>query len=116
VSEGIWIVLGIGALALVALRALKGGKVPRNVVQEKLAAGAVVVDVRSPDEYGRGAYPGALNIPVQVLGQRMSEIPRGKPVVVYCASGARSAMAAMMLSRAGYADVVNAGGLGDMPR
>ena len=37
-------------------------------------------------------------------------------MVLYCASGARSGMAARVLKQAGYADVVNAGGLGDMPR
>ena len=46
----------------------------------------------------------------------MGEISKDKPVVVYCASGGRSATAARMLLQAGYTDVVNAGGLGDMPR
>ncbi len=85
-------------------------------VLEKIKAGAVVVDVRTPEEFADGAYPGALNIPVQELGARAGEIPKGKPVVVYCASGARSAFAARMLKANGWADVVNAGGLDDMPR
>lgn len=96
-------------------RLIGGGKVSQSVVKEKLQAGAVVVDVRTPQEFAGGAYRGARNIPVQELAQRMAEIPKGKPVVVYCASGGRSAMAAQMLKRAGYDDVVNAGGLGDMP-
>jgi len=85
-------------------------------VLDKIKAGAVVVDVRTPEEFADGAYPGALNIPVQELGARAGEIPKGKPVVVYCASGARSAFAARMLKANGWADVVNAGGLDDMPR
>jgi len=75
-----------------------------------------VVDVRSPEEFRDGAYAGAVNIPLQELGRRVAEIPKDKPVVLYCASGGRSGMAARVLKQAGYAEVFNAGGLGDMPR
>ena len=87
-----------------------------EAIRERIAAGATVVDVRSPGEFSGGAYPGAINIPLPELAGRMGEIPKPQPVVLYCASGTRSGVAAMMLKRAGYADVVNAGGLGDMPR
>jgi phage shock protein E len=86
-----------------------------NVVMEKLKAGASVVDVRSPDEFRDGAYQGAVNIPLHELPRRLAEIPRDRPVVLYCASGARSSAAARMLKQAGLTDVVNAGGLDDMP-
>jgi phage shock protein E len=89
---------------------------PVELVREKLAAGATVVDVRTPDEFRGGAYPGAVNIPVQVLAGRISEIPRDRAVVLYCGSGVRSEAAARFLRQAGFDDVVNAGGLGDMPR
>lgn len=85
-----------------------------DVVKQKLEAGATVLDVRSTSEFSGGAYPGAKNIPVNELGVRLKEVPRGKPVVVYCASGMRSAMAVRVLSQAGF-DAVNAGGLGHMP-
>jgi phage shock protein E len=111
-----WIVAALVVAFLVVKRVLGGGKVPSNVVMERIKAGARIVDVRSPDEFRDGAYPGAVNIPVGSLGARLQEIPRDRPVVLYCASGARSAMAARMLKQAGYADVVNAGGLADMPR
>jgi rhodanese-related sulfurtransferase len=104
------------AVVLVLLNRLKGGRVSSSVVKEKIAQGASVVDVRTPDEFRQGAYPGAVNIPLQVFAQRMGEIDRGRPVVVYCAAGGRSAKAAAMLTAAGYADVSNGGGLGDMPR
>lgn len=87
-----------------------------DIVKERIQAGAKIVDVRTPDEFRDGAYPGAVNIPVQSLGARLAEIPKDKPIVVYCASGGRSATAARLLKQAGYADVINAGGLGDMPR
>lgn len=104
------------AVVAVALRLFKGGRVSPNVVKEKIAAGASIVDVRTPEEFRQGAFPGAVNIPLQVLRQRLGEIDRSRPVVVYCASGGRSAVAAQLLGAAGYADVSNAGGLGDMPR
>jgi phage shock protein E len=83
---------------------------------DKVKAGAKIIDVRSPDEFRDGAYPGAVNIPVSELNSRLAEVPKGVPIVLYCASGARSATAAQLLKRSGYSDVMNAGGLDDMPR
>jgi phage shock protein E len=110
----------IAAIAVVVvvgffIRYLRGERVGTNIVQEKLSSGATIVDVRTTDEFRDGAYPGAINIPLGDLGRRLSEIKRDKPVVLYCASGARSAAAARALKQAGFVDVVNAGGLGDMP-
>jgi phage shock protein E len=88
-----------------------------NQISEKIKAGARIVDVRTPDEFADGAYPGAKNIPLAVLQARMNELePKEKPLVLYCASGARSAQAARILKQAGFSDVINAGGLDDMPR
>jgi phage shock protein E len=101
---------------LIVRRFLKGGQVSKDAVMEKIKAGAKIVDVRSPEEFRAGFYPGAVNIPVSDLARRMGEIEKDRAVVVYCASGGRSGVAAQLLKRAGYADVVNAGGLGDMPR
>ncbi|HOX48195.1 MAG TPA: rhodanese-like domain-containing protein [Spirochaetia bacterium] len=85
-------------------------------IKDKIKAGAAIIDVRTPDEFADGHYEGARNIPVNVLGNRLDEVgPKDKPVVLYCASGARSAMAAKMLKASGFADVTNAGGLDDMP-
>jgi rhodanese-related sulfurtransferase len=103
-------------LFLVAQRVKGGRKVSDQVVRQKIAAGAVIVDVRTPEEFATGAYPHAVNIPVQALARRMGELPRDTPIVVYCASGMRSASAAAALARAGFADVVNGGGLRSMPR
>lgn len=87
-----------------------------NTVKDKIAAGARVVDVRTPAEFKDGSYPGAINIPVSLIPVRMSELePKDKPVVLFCASGARSGQAARMLKQAGFVDVTNAGGLDNMP-
>lgn len=85
-------------------------------LQEKIKSGALIVDVRSPEEFEEEHYPNALNIPVEETQRRMNEYgDKTKPIIVYCASGARSAYAARFLKANGYTDVINAGGLYDMP-
>jgi phage shock protein E len=106
-------IAAIGALFLAKLVFTR--RAPAKVIQEKLQAGATIVDVRTQAEFSARAYPGAINVPLDQLKARLARIPKGKPVVVYCASGARSAMAARILKSAGYEDVSNAGGLGQMP-
>ena len=85
--------------------------VPQMSVDELAAAqarGAVtVIDVRGRAEWEAGHLPGVANIPVGHLVQRMSEIPRGRPVVVHCQAGTRSAIAASVLQAHGVAEVVN---------
>jgi phage shock protein E len=107
-------VVAVGAWLI--LKRFIGGKAAMSTVKQKIEAGAKVVDVRSPEEFRDGGYPGAVNIPLQALAGRLGELPKDKPVVLYCASGARSGMAARQLRQAGFADVTNAGGLSDMPR
>lgn len=86
-------------------------------ISSMIKAGARIVDVRTADEFADGAYPGAINVPLATLQARLGELePKGKPVVLYCASGARSAQAARLLKLAGFTDVINAGGIDDMPR
>jgi phage shock protein E len=85
-------------------------------LEDKIKAGALVVDVRTEEEYADEHFGNALNIPVDQVQARVAEFgDKSKPVIVYCASGARSAYAARLLKSLGYSDVTNAGGLGDMP-
>lgn len=74
------------------------------------AAGAVVLDVRNPDEYVAGHISGAVLIPLGELGARREEIPDADPLYVVCAVGGRSLNAARALVRAGYPAVSVAGG------
>lgn len=75
----------------------------------RLRPGAVVLDVREPDEYEQGAIPGALHIPRGTLETSIEgRVPnRDTPLVVYCAGGTRSAFAAKTLNELGYSDVVS---------
>lgn len=78
--------------------------------REMVGQGATLLDVRTPEEFAQGHLPGARNIPVQVLGQRLQEVGGTEtPVVVYCAAGGRSASAAELLRRAGFREVFNLG-------
>lgn len=66
---------------------------------------AVLLDVRSPREHARGHLPGALNIAHTELRARLDEVPRGRPVLVHCASGFRSYLALRVLRQNGFDDV-----------
>ena len=80
--------------------------------------GAVLVDVRRPDEFAAGHLPGAVNLEVTApdFGQRVAALDKTKPTYVYCRSGARSAKAAGQLTTAGFAQVSNLmGGVLDWP-
>jgi phage shock protein E len=86
-------------------------------VKDMIKSGARVIDVRSPGEFADEAYPGAVNIPLNVLPAKLDELgPKDGAIVLYCASGARSAQAARLMKQSGFSNVVNAGGLDDMPR
>jgi adenylyltransferase/sulfurtransferase len=68
-----------------------------------LPPGAVAVDVREPFEWQAGHIDGALHIPLGELANRLDELPRDADIVLYCASGSRSARALDMLRDAGFA-------------
>ncbi|CAA9215019.1 MAG: Rhodanese-related sulfurtransferase / Molybdopterin-synthase adenylyltransferase [uncultured Acidimicrobiales bacterium] len=71
--------------------------------------GAVVLDVREPDEYEQGALPGAVHIPRGHLESQIENkvADHDTPLLVYCAGGTRSAFAADTLSQLGYTNVVS---------
>lgn len=71
---------------------------------------AHVVDVRSHTEWQAGHIPGAQHIPLGELSEQANTIPNGRPVVVHCQRGARSAIAASLLQARGVAEVLNLAG------
>ena len=66
-----------------------------------------LVDVRTPDEYSLGTIPGALNIPLDNLRERLPEIPQERPVWLFCGVGLRGYLASNILKGYGYKDVRN---------
>jgi len=87
-----------------------------SALLENIKKGAKIVDVRTPEEFQDEHFPNAVNISVEQVHERLAEFgDKNAPVIVYCATGSRSAYAARILKTAGYSDVINAGGLYDMP-
>ena len=82
-------------------------------VKEMRARGesAIYLDVREPNEWNLGHLPGAMHIPRGTLETKVEmAIPRDRKVVIYCAGGNRSALAADTMQQMGYQDVVSMSG------
>jgi rhodanese-related sulfurtransferase len=73
-------------------------------------AGAVVLDVREPEEYAHGHVPEAINLPQADLATRLGQVPRDRPVLVICQAGVRSLRAAQFLHQQGYTRVASVRG------
>lgn len=73
---------------------------------------AVIVDVREPGEFKAGHIPNSRNIPLAQIGERTKELEKhkSKPLLLVCASGARSAAASGALQKAGFTQIYNLGG------
>ncbi|WP_430400189.1 rhodanese-like domain-containing protein [Flavobacterium sp.] len=81
-----------------------------NDIQEYVEKGAVILDVRTTEEYNDGHIEGSKNIALQVLHSKISEIKKwNKPVIACCRSGVRSAQATSILKENGI-DCINGGG------
>ena len=72
-----------------------------------VGADGQLIDVREPDEVAAGTLPGAVNIPLGELPDRLGELDKARRVVVLCRSGGRSTQAAEFLTGQGFTDVVN---------
>ncbi len=82
------------------------GIVPHDEMVEIVRTGSAhVVDVREEHEFRSGAIEGAINVPLSRFNP--NAVPKDKPVVVYCLSGARSGTAKQILEGSGHTDVRN---------
>jgi rhodanese-related sulfurtransferase len=78
-----------------------------------IADGAILVDVRSAGEFSGGHIEGAINIPIQDLAGRAEDLAdKSAQIVLYCQSGARSAMAKRLLQSKGFSQVHDMGSMG----
>lgn len=91
---------------------LKGPDINQGVKEFQDTSGGVLLDVRTPQEYQSGHIPGSVNAPLQTLGgEDMLPADRDTRLFVYCHSGARSSQAVRLLTRMGYANTKNIGGI-----
>jgi len=98
---------------LLMLPVLAEATIARNVSPEE-AYGMVakhdslyLLDVRTPGEFQQARLEGASLIPIDQLLKRLAEVPKDRPILVYCAVGSRSAQVVNYLARQGYPEVYN---------
>ena len=115
------------ALVLLPLGIVSGcggsieGSDPQAAYFQVKEQGALLLDVRTPEEFRQNRIKGAKNVPVTELARRLQEIEtlvegdRDHPIVVYCARGYRAGQAQDILLDAGFKKVTNLGGIYDWP-
>ncbi len=105
-----YLVMGAVVVAVVIFKRL--GQVSSADARRMVQAGAKLIDVRSAGEFGSGHIPGAVNVPVGEIGAKVKSLgAKDQPVIVYCASGSRSAMARSVLKAQGFEKVFNLGSM-----
>ncbi|MBK8340109.1 MAG: rhodanese-like domain-containing protein [Flavobacteriales bacterium] len=75
---------------------------PKVDVKQLLAQGAVILDVRTPEEFAQGHVQGSINIPLDALTQHLHQLDKDKPVITCCRSGMRSGQAVHVLQDHGF--------------
>ena len=99
---------GIFAKLMLSGKADKGADIPGL-----LKKGALLIDTRTSGEFSHGHIEGALNIPYDIIAEKIEKhtADKSKPIIVYCRSGSRSSIAKQTLIRTGHTQVVNGGSL-----
>ena len=91
---------------------LRGADIEQGIKEYSETRGAVLLDVRTPQEYRQGHIPGSKNVPLQEIdGVGSAAGGKDTPLFVYCHSGARSRQAVEILRRMGYLHIKNIGGI-----
>ena len=101
-------ILPAGFVLFFLWRRLKFRRI-RKALPRYLEQGAQIVDVRSPAEFNASHFPDSINIPLGSLPGRAGKLNKEKPVLLCCASGARSGMAVAILKQQGFKEVLNIG-------
>lgn len=115
--DRIWWWVAAGVVAWLILQQMRGGARP-DEVKAFLKKGARVIDVRTPAEFARGHLAKAVNVPLDEFSERLArEVPdKQTPLLLHCASGARSAAAKRVAAKLGYANALNLGSYGRAAR
>lgn len=104
------------SLVFILLASAAAAAVARNVTPQdayallKQRQNLYLLDVRTPEEYQQARLANAHLIPIDQVVQRLQELPRDQPILVYCAVGSRSAQVFNFLARRGYPEVYNLDG------
>ena len=84
-------------------------KINKEIREYRNTLGAVLIDVREPDEFRSGHIPGAINMPLS--GSHNLSFPKDTPLYLYCLRGSRSLKASVILKGQGYTNVKSIGGI-----
>ena len=82
---------------------------PKVDLGELIKSGASIIDVRSKGEFQQGHMKGSINVPLKNLQDYLPKLKKDKPIIVCCASGARSASARSIMRSKGFTEVYNGG-------
>ncbi len=83
----------------------------RHIMQKAVAENAIIIDVRSAEEFRRGHIPMAMHMSLSDIQQGRFKLPRGRTLILYCDSGANSLKAARILAGYGYKTMNAVGGI-----
>lgn len=87
-----------------------------STVKDWISKGALIVDVRTQEEFNAGNYKASINIPLAEIEKNISRFgDKERLIIVYCRSGNRSSQAKLILEKYGYKNVLNGGALVNMP-
>lgn len=107
------LIIAVSIGLLLAGVTLAAGAVASNIAPADALAllkkqqNTYLLDVRTPEEFQQARIAGAHLIPIDQVMQRVGELPKDRPILVYCAVGSRSAQVFSFLARRGYAEVYN---------
>ena len=103
--------------SLFTILTAQAGEIDQAAAISALQRGdSLLIDVRSADEFAQGALPGAIRIGHEEIAARIASVApdKDRPLVLYCRSGRRSALAQQSLEEMGYSQVINAGAYDDL--
>ncbi|MCM1496148.1 MAG: rhodanese-like domain-containing protein [Bacteroides sp.] len=83
----------------------------RHIIQKAVAENAIIIDVRSREEFCRGHIPMAINVTLPEIQNGKINFPKGRALIFYCDSGASSIKAARILAEYGYRTINAVGGI-----
>lgn len=109
------IISGVALLLYVSYRTYRFATLANNL-PAKIAAGAVILDVRTPNEYNRGHLKGSLNISLGSLRQRYQELDTAQTYITCCSHGLRSVRAEAILKERNFKHVYNGGSWVDLQK
>jgi len=109
-----WLLLGTALFVILMIALRRLSQIPVAQARALLESGALVLDVRSPEEFAARHVEGAINLPLEQIRRRIANIEpdRSRHLLIYCHTGSRSSIARRILRGLGYTEVHNLGSFG----